>query len=110
MWQVRVSVDAATLAAPGEEGKLHAPDGGVVVGGDEGGEGEGLRAHGAGEYGAVAALLSEAAQPKAEPEPEPEPESEPESEPATSEADEARAKRLAAMQAEMAAYGAAISK
>ena len=34
----------------------------------------------------------------------------PEPEPATSEADEARAKRLAAMQAEMAAYGAAISK
>ena len=95
-----MSVDAATLAAPGEEGKLHAPDGGVVVGGDEGGEGEGLRAHGAGEYGAVAALLSEAPQPKAEPEPEP----------ATSEADDARAKRLAAMQAEMAAYGAAISK
>ena len=58
----RVSIERAEDAAPGEEDKLHVPDGGVVVrgAGDDGDDGELLEQR-PGAYAEVAALLAAAA-------------------------------------------------
>ena len=58
----RVSIERAEDAAPGEEDKLHIPDGGVVVrgAGDDGDDGELLEQQ-PGAYAEVAALLAAAA-------------------------------------------------
>ena len=113
----RVSIEKAEEVKPGEEDKLHAPEGGAVIRGadDDGDDGELLEQR-PGNYTEVAALLSAAATTPAttttaaaaaaaEPEPEPEPELEPELEPVAAASEAARQERASQLASQAADGG-----